>query len=63
MLVIGTSARVFPAAEYIRRARDRGAFVAHFNLERDDAYMEAGDWYVPGDVSVSLPQLIHEAFA
>lgn len=62
MLVIGTSARVFPAAEYIHRAREMGAFIAHFNLERDDDHMQAGDWFVPDSVARSLPGIVLEAF-
>ena len=61
LLVVGTSARVFPAAEYMFQARDKGAYIAHFNLERDDEHMHAGDWYVPGDVAMTLPSIIREA--
>lgn len=61
LLVVGTSATVFPAAEYISRAREKGAFVAHFNTVRDDELMCAGDWYVPGDAAVTLPRVVEEA--
>lgn len=63
MLVVGTSCRVFPAAEYIHTARRKGAFVAHFNLARDDTWMEFGDWYVPGDVATTLPGIVSECFS
>ncbi|KAF2158943.1 hypothetical protein M409DRAFT_30573 [Zasmidium cellare ATCC 36951] len=61
LLVVGTSARVFPAAEYIHRARAKGASVAFFNLEQDDDLIEAGDWFVPGDVATTLPRIVAEA--
>lgn len=58
MLVIGTSARVFPPAEYISRAREKGARVAHFNLESDGEFIVPGDWSVTGDVAVTLPHFV-----
>lgn len=61
VLVVGTSARVFPAAEYISKAKAKGAYAAHFNLERDDDLITAGDWYIPGDASTTMPQVIVEA--
>lgn len=60
-LVVGTSARVVPAAEYISTARAKGAYVAFFDLERDDHLIEAGDWYVPDDVATTLPSFVAEA--
>lgn len=62
MLVIGTSARVFPAAEYIHKAREKSSLTAHFNFERDDELIQPGDWFVPGDVAISLPNLLREAY-
>ncbi|KXS98542.1 hypothetical protein AC579_4793 [Pseudocercospora musae] len=60
MLVVGTSCNVFPAAEYIHTARRKGAYVAHFNIARDDEWIEPGDWYVPGDVATTLPRIVSE---
>lgn len=34
---------MFPAAEYIYRAREKGAYVAHFNWERDEDHMQPSD--------------------
>lgn len=58
MLVIGTAARVFPAAEYTSRAREKGARIAHFNVELDEELVHPGDWCVIGDVAKTLPQLV-----
>lgn len=63
MLVVGTAARVFPAAEYIGKAREMGASVAHFNIERDDELLEQGDWFVPRDTAVTLPRIVAEVLA
>ena len=63
MLVVGTSCKVFPAAEYIHRAREKGAYIAHFNLERDEDFIEPGDWYVPGDIAFTVPSIVNESVA
>ncbi|PIA89458.1 NAD-dependent protein deacylase sirtuin-5, mitochondrial [Cercospora beticola] len=60
-LVIGTSSRVFPAATYIEKAREKGARVAHFNVEPDEDFMDEEDWFVQGDAAVTLPQVINPA--
>ncbi|WPH03935.1 Hypothetical protein R9X50_00681800 [Acrodontium crateriforme] len=61
MLVVGTSGRVFPAAEFIHRAAQKGAQIAVFNVEVETDELEEGDWSVLGDASVSLPNLIGQA--
>lgn len=60
VMVIGTSARVFPAAGYIELARDRGARVAVINTEWDlpPGELEEGDWFFQGDAAVILPELL-----
>ncbi|PPJ56574.1 hypothetical protein CBER1_01861 [Cercospora berteroae] len=60
-LVIGTSSRVFPAATYIEKAREKGARVAHFNVEPDEDFMDEDDWFVQGDAAITLPQVINPA--
>ena len=63
MIVIGTSAKVFPAAEYINIARSKGARVAVINMEKYDELsgrggLQRGDWFFQGDASVIVPALL-----
>jgi NAD-dependent deacetylase sirtuin 5 len=61
ILVIGTSARVYPAAEYVDLARAKGARVAIINMDMND--MPAGglyrqDWFFQGDAAEIVPELL-----
>ena len=61
LLVIGTSAVVYPAAGYIEAARNRGARVAVINTERPGqvaSKLNKGDWFFEGDAGVILPQIL-----
>ena len=61
ILVIGTSASVYPAAGYIMSARARGARVAVVNMERPDqeaSRLQTGDWFFQGDAGIVLPQIL-----
>lgn len=64
MLVVGTSSRVYPAAEYVDTARDHGARVAVINLDPNDVAgrhskgLGEGDWFFQGDASVILPEIL-----
>ncbi|KAK4695431.1 hypothetical protein P7C71_g2326, partial [Lecanoromycetidae sp. Uapishka_2] len=61
ILVIGTSAKVYPAASYVDKARERGARVAVINMDRADepaGGLEKGDWFFQGDASVILPEIL-----
>ncbi len=61
MLVIGTSAQVYPAAGYINEARAKGAKVAVINMDKADTGsggLERGDWFFEGDASVLIPELL-----
>lgn len=63
VLVIGTSAQVFPAVSYIDRGRERGARIAIINMDRTHlprSGMRPGDWIFEGDASVILPELLKE---
>jgi NAD+-dependent protein deacetylase sirtuin 5 len=60
IMVIGTSASVFPAAGYIEEAQWKKARVAVFNMDGD---MPAGglsdqDWIFKGDAALLLPELL-----
>ena len=61
MLVIGTSARVYPAAGYVDRAMAKGARVAVINMDRNDAPAQGlgkDDWFFHGDAAVVVPRLL-----
>ncbi|EMC99692.1 hypothetical protein BAUCODRAFT_119262 [Baudoinia panamericana UAMH 10762] len=61
MLVIGTSAKVYPAAGYIEKARERGARVCVINMDETDrpagGWMD-GNWFFRGDAAVLVPKLL-----
>lgn len=61
ILVIGTSARVWPAAGYIEDARARGARVAVINTETPDegaSRLKDDDWFFQGDAGEIVPQIL-----
>ena len=61
ILVIGTSAKVYPAAGYIDKARAKGARVAVINMDRADTGrggLKHGDWFFEGDAGVLVPELL-----
>ncbi|KAL8866864.1 MAG: hypothetical protein Q9174_006033 [Haloplaca sp. 1 TL-2023] len=60
MLVIGTSAKVYPAAGYTHTARAQGARVAVFNMDEEDGRkgLTTRDWFFHGDAGVILPDLL-----
>ncbi|KAI1942098.1 hypothetical protein LOZ66_001581 [Ophidiomyces ophidiicola] len=63
VLVIGTSAQLFPAVGYIDSGRDQGARVAIINMDRTHlprSGMKPGDWIFEGDASVILPELLKD---
>ncbi|KAL8736818.1 MAG: hypothetical protein Q9166_000184 [cf. Caloplaca sp. 2 TL-2023] len=61
MLVIGTSAMVWPAARYVEEARYRGARVAVINMDKQDGKrnLAEGDWFFHGDAGTILPDILH----
>ncbi|KAK5012669.1 putative SIR2 family histone deacetylase [Cryomyces antarcticus] len=59
ILVIGTSAKVYPAAGYVDMARSKGARVAVVNTEQGDARgLTKGDWFFKGDAAVVVPEIL-----
>lgn len=61
IMVIGTSASVYPAAGYIMSARNRGARVAVINIESPDAVasrLQDGDWFFRGDAGEVIPRIL-----
>ncbi|KAF2468478.1 NAD-dependent deacetylase sirtuin-5 [Lindgomyces ingoldianus] len=61
IIVIGTSARVYPAAGYVDLARSKGARVAVVNVDRDDepaSGMYQGDWFFEGDAAQIVPEIL-----
>ena len=59
MLVIGTSAVVYPAAGYVDRARKKGARVAVVNVDRSSRVgLMEGDWFFEGDAGAVVPEIL-----
>jgi NAD-dependent deacetylase sirtuin 5 len=61
MLVIGTSALVYPATAYIEAARRKGARVAVVDIEKEDPSilgLEEQDWYFQGDAAELVPKML-----
>lgn len=60
LLVLGTSATVYPAAGFTSRVRANGGKTAIFNIERPDNFNgdQASDWYFEGGVEDILPWAI-----
>ena len=63
ILVIGTSSKVYPAAGYVDKAREKGARVAVVNMDRSDAPggprgLHKGDWFFEGDAGTILPEIL-----
>jgi NAD-dependent deacetylase sirtuin 5 len=61
IMVIGTSAKVYPAASYIDLARAKGAKVAIINMDRNDVPargLRKGDWFFQGDAAQIVPELL-----
>ena len=61
MLVIGTTAEVYPAAGYIERARQKGARIAVVNMDSENlgatGSLRDGDWMFEGDAGVVVPEI------
>lgn len=60
LVVIGTSASVYPAAGYIMTARAKGARVAVVNTETPDTgagMLQQGDWFFRGDAGTVVPRI------
>ena len=61
ILVIGTSAKVYPAAGYVDKARAKGARVAVFNMDRADtpqSGLSKRDWFFEGDAGAIVPEIL-----
>lgn len=58
VLVVGTSAVVYPAAGYAELARTRNTHVVTINLEIEGGRRNKNDFHFEGDASVLLPQLL-----
>ncbi|KAF2874296.1 DHS-like NAD/FAD-binding domain-containing protein [Massariosphaeria phaeospora] len=61
IMVIGTSAKVYPAAGYVDLARAQGARVAVINMDKNDmpaSGMYKGDWFFQGDAAQIVPEIL-----
>ncbi|KAH8664361.1 DHS-like NAD/FAD-binding domain-containing protein [Xylariales sp. PMI_506] len=61
MLVVGTSAAVWPASGYINKAKKKGAVVAVFNPDKEAKEdLDGDDYFFQGDAAEFLPQMLWE---
>lgn len=66
MLVIGTTAQVYPAAGYVNIARKRGARIVVVNMEGEDgelgaaAGLRSGDFLFQGNAATIVPELLKD---
>ena len=62
ILVVGTTATVYPAAGYVEDARARGARVCVVNMDVDElgsaGQLRSGDFLFVGDAAKILPDLV-----
>ncbi|KAF2172831.1 hypothetical protein M409DRAFT_62509 [Zasmidium cellare ATCC 36951] len=61
IIVVGTSAKVYPAAGYTTKARMKGARVCVVNMDANDAPAggwNKGDWFFQGDAAEIIPRLL-----
>ena len=61
VIAAGTSLKVFPAEEWVSTARDYGAALAIFDLDRrhvSENEWDDGDWFCEGDIAVLLPKIL-----
>lgn len=65
ILVIGTTAQVWPAAGYVDAAIEKGANVAMVNIDRGDLVPGGGelglthkDWFFVGDAAEIVPEML-----
>jgi len=59
MIVVGTSATVFPAARVPYTAKDTGAFIIEANIEHTDFTRTITDTFLEGPAGETLPKLLH----
>lgn len=60
MLVIGCACTVSPAADYVDKAKEKGARIAVFDVEFGSQALCLGeeDWFFEGDAGVMVPLLL-----
>lgn len=69
LMVVGTSAQVFPAAELPLRVKQQGGLLYEFNTEHtalsaaDSRSSQLTDFFIEGDVCETLPQFVREVTA
>ena len=60
VLVIGTSAVVYPAASIPITAKERGATVIEINMERTPLTDQISDYLIPGSAGEIIPAIVAE---
>ncbi len=57
VIIVGTSAQVYPAAQLPHTAKERGAFIIEANLEETDFTRDITDVFLQGKAGETLPKL------
>jgi NAD-dependent deacetylase len=58
VLVIGTSAQVYPAAQLPGTAKESGAFIIEINVEETEFTPTITDIFLKGQAAGTLPELV-----
>lgn len=59
MIIVGTSAQVFPAARLPYTAKEHGAYIIEANTEETDFTRRVVDVFLQGPAGQTLPKLVH----
>lgn len=63
VIIVGTSAQVYPAAELPHTAKQRGAFIIEANIEETDFTSSITDVFLQGKAGETLPKLVDAVLA
>ncbi len=58
VIVVGTSAQVYPAASIPYEAKERGATIIEFNIEKTGLTRQITDIFIEGPAGTTLPQVV-----
>jgi len=58
VIVVGTSALVYPAASIPYEAKERGATIIEFNIEKTGLTRQITDIFIEGPAGTTLPQVV-----
>ncbi len=58
VIVVGTSALVYPAASIPYEAKESGATIIEFNIEKTGLTRQITDIFIEGPAGTTLPQVV-----